>query len=153
MAGHCQENLSSIENKFSVLLLNCQSSGLIKAANLRCLDFLKSVYRSDHEVDGRSKFPFLAFRYAATAAYEDTSGYDSHCQTAPTPQKLVRHAYSEVTNTLLDGKTRGELSLVHFVPKLIEPLRLCRKRTRQILEGTQIAPKLKSNSLDVYKRS
>ena len=52
---------------------------------------------------------------------------------------------------LLDGKTRGEL--VHFVPKLIEPLRLCRKRTRQTLEGTQVASKLKSNSLDVYKRS
>ena len=52
---------------------------------------------------------------------------------------------------LLDGKTRGEL--VHFVPKLIEPLRLCRKRTRHTLEGTQVASKMKSNSLDVYKRS
>jgi hypothetical protein len=52
---------------------------------------------------------------------------------------------------LLDGKARGEL--VHFVPKLIEPLRLCRKRTRQTLEGTQVASKLKPNSLDVYKRS
>jgi hypothetical protein len=51
---------------------------------------------------------------------------------------------------LLDGKTRGELK--HFVPKLIEPLRLCKKRTRQTLEGTQVAPKVRPNSLDVYKR-
>jgi len=51
---------------------------------------------------------------------------------------------------LLDGKTRGELK--NFVPKLIEPLRLCKKRTRQTLEGTQIASKVRSNSLDVYKR-
>ena len=51
---------------------------------------------------------------------------------------------------LLDGKTRGELK--HFVPKLIEPLRLCKKRTRQTLEGTQVAPKVRPNSLGVYKR-
>ena len=51
---------------------------------------------------------------------------------------------------LLDGKTRGELK--HFVPKLIEPLRLCKKRTRHTLEGTQVASKVRSNSLDVYKR-
>ena len=51
---------------------------------------------------------------------------------------------------LLDGKTRGELK--NFVPKLIKPLRLCKKRTRQVLEGTQVAPMIRSNSLDVYKR-
>ena len=37
---------------------------------------------------------------------------------------------------VLDGKTRGELKNV--VPKLIGPLRLCKKRTRQTLEETQI---------------
>jgi len=51
---------------------------------------------------------------------------------------------------LLDGKCRGELN--EFVPKLIEPLRLCKKRTRNSLEGVQIAPKAKAKSLDVYKR-
>ena len=51
---------------------------------------------------------------------------------------------------LLDGKARGELK--NFVPRLIEPLRLCKKRTRQVLEGTQVAPMIRSNSLDVYKR-
>ena len=50
---------------------------------------------------------------------------------------------------LLDGKTGGELK--RFVPELIE-LRLCKKRTRQTFEGTQIALKLRSNSLDVYRR-
>ena len=39
---------------------------------------------------------------------------------------------------LLDGKARGELK--NFVPRLIEPLRLCKKRTRQVLEGTQVIP-------------
>ena len=52
---------------------------------------------------------------------------------------------------LLDGRGRGELN--NFTPKLTEPLRLCRKRTRQTLEGTQVARKVKSSSLDVYKRS
>ena len=51
---------------------------------------------------------------------------------------------------LLDGKARGELK--NFVPRLIEPLRLCKNRTRQVLEGTQVAPMIRSNSLDVYKR-
>ena len=46
---------------------------------------------------------------------------------------------------LLDGKCRGELN--EFVPKLIEPLRLCKKRTRNSLEGVQIAPKAKAKSL------
>ena len=66
--------------------------GLIKAAklNLRSLDFLNSVIRSDHEVDGRNELdPFLrlAFRPAATAAYDDTSGYDSRCHAAPSLAK------------------------------------------------------------------
>ena len=39
---------------------------------------------------------------------------------------------------LLDGKARGDLK--NFVPRLIEPLRLCKKRTRQVLEGTQVIP-------------
>ena len=52
---------------------------------------------------------------------------------------------------LLDGRGRGELN--NFTPKLTEPLRLCRKRTRQTLEGIQVARKVKSSSLDVYKRS
>ena len=45
-------------------------------------------------------FPFLAFRHAATAAYGDTSGYDSRCQgyVAPTLAKAGQ-PYSEVTNT------------------------------------------------------
>ena len=36
--------------------------------------------------------------------------------------------------------------------KLIEPLRLCKKRTRNSLEGVQVASKAKAKSLDVYKR-
>ena len=43
-------------------------------------------------------------------------------------------------------------SLSTLFPKLIEPLRLCKKRTRHTLEGTQVASKVRSNSLDVYKR-
>ena len=48
---------------------------------------------------------------------------------------------------------RGRCELNNFVPKLTEPLRLCKKRTRHTLEGTQIARKTKASSLDVYKRS
>ena len=51
---------------------------------------------------------------------------------------------------LLDGKCRGELN--GFVPKLIEPLRLCKKRTRNSLEGLQVASKVRAKSLDVYRR-
>ena len=54
---------------------------------------------------------------------------------------------------LLDGKTRGELK--NFVPKLIEPLIKALQKKDGLakhLEGTQIAPKVRSNSHDVYKR-
>ena len=36
---------------------------------------------------------------------------------------------------LLHGKARGELK--NFIPIVTEPLRLCKKRTRQRLEGTR----------------
>ena len=52
---------------------------------------------------------------------------------------------------LLDGRGRGELN--QFTPALTEPLKLCRKRTRQTLEGIQIVKKVKTSSLDVYRRS
>jgi len=52
---------------------------------------------------------------------------------------------------LLDGKARGELK--NFIPIVTEPLRLCKKRTRQSLEGTQILPTVRAKSLDVYKKS
>ena len=51
---------------------------------------------------------------------------------------------------MLDGRARGELAT--FKPTLCEPLRLCKKRTRQSLEGTQVVQKVRSKSLDVYKR-
>ena len=52
---------------------------------------------------------------------------------------------------LLDGKARGELK--NFIPIVTEPLRLCKKRTRQCLEGTQILPTVRAKSLNVYRRS
>ena len=52
---------------------------------------------------------------------------------------------------LLDGQGRGELN--QFNPALTEPLKLCRERTRQTLEGIQIVKKVKTSSLDVYRRS
>ena len=52
---------------------------------------------------------------------------------------------------LLDGKARGVLK--NFIPVVTEPLRLCKKRTRQCLEGTQILPTVRAKSLDVYRRS
>ena len=51
---------------------------------------------------------------------------------------------------LLDGNARGELK--KFIPRLIEPMRLCKKRTRQSLEGIQIESKVRTKSLDVYRR-
>ena len=51
---------------------------------------------------------------------------------------------------MLDGRARGELAT--FKPTLCEPLRLCKKRTRQSLEGTQVVQKVRPKSLDVYKR-
>ena len=51
---------------------------------------------------------------------------------------------------LLDGGARGELK--NFIPRLIEPMRLCKKRTRQSLEGIQIESKVRPKSLDVYRR-
>jgi hypothetical protein len=51
---------------------------------------------------------------------------------------------------MLDRQARGELQT--FKPTLCEPLRLCKKRTRNCLEGTQVKRKTNSKSLDVYKR-
>ena len=52
---------------------------------------------------------------------------------------------------MLDGKVQGELKC--FTPVLSEPLRLCKKRTRNSLEGIQVVSKVRARSLDVYKRS
>ena len=52
---------------------------------------------------------------------------------------------------MLNGDARGGLKA--FTPVLIEPERLCKKRTRQSLEGIQVASKVHTKSLDVYKRS
>ena len=51
---------------------------------------------------------------------------------------------------MLDGRARGELAT--FKPILSEPLRLCKKRTRQSLEGIQVVQKVRPKSLDVYRR-
>ena len=53
-----------------------------------------------------------------------------------------------------DGKVQGELKC--FTPVLSEPLsvlRLCKKRTRNSLEGIQVVSKVRARSLDVYRRS
>ena len=47
---------------------------------------------------------------------------------------------------MLDGKVQGELKC--FTPVLSEPLRLCKKRTRNSLEGVQVVSKV-----DVYRLS
>ena len=39
-----------------------------------------------------------------------------------------------------------------FTPVLSEPLRLCKKRTRNSLEGVQVVSKVRASSLDVYRR-
>ena len=52
---------------------------------------------------------------------------------------------------MLDGKVQGELKC--FTPVLSEPLRLCKKRTRNSLEGIQVVSKVRACSLDVYRRS
>jgi len=52
---------------------------------------------------------------------------------------------------MLNGDTRGELKT--FTPVLMEPMRLCKKRTRQSLEGIQVVSKVRTKSLDVYRRS
>ena len=52
---------------------------------------------------------------------------------------------------MLNGDTRGELKT--FTPVLMEPMRLCKKQTRQSLEGIQVVSKVRTKSLDVYKRS
>ena len=45
---------------------------------------------------------------------------------------------------LIAGRGRGELN--NFIPKLIEPTRLCKKRTRHTLGGTQIVRKTLESS-------
>ena len=52
---------------------------------------------------------------------------------------------------MLNGDARGELKT--FTPVLMEPMRLCKKRTRQSLEGIQVVSKVRTKSLDVYRRS
>ena len=49
---------------------------------------------------------------------------------------------------LPDGGARGELK--NFIPIVTEPLRLCKRRTRQSLEGTQILSTIRAKSLDVH---
>ena len=50
----------------------------------------------------------------------------------------------------MGGKPRGELKI--FVPKVVEPLKLTRKRTRQTLEGSHIKTCVNSKSLDTSRR-
>ena len=38
------------------------------------------------------------------------------------------------------------------VPELYEPLQLTRKGTRQVLDGKQLKSRVKTNSLDAYRR-
>jgi hypothetical protein len=51
---------------------------------------------------------------------------------------------------LMSGKARGELN--NFVPKVIEPLKLTRKRTRNTLEGNHIKAYTNSRSLETSNR-
>jgi hypothetical protein len=69
-----------------------------------------------------------------------------------TPLQARREAAAmSLALKLLDGQGRGELK--QFTPVLTEPLRLCKKRTRHSLEGIQIVKRIRSSSLDVYRRS
>ena len=71
-------------------MITCRVNWL-KAANHAMLQILKSVVRSESRGRTTDRFPriciFLRFAMLATAAYEDTSGYDSRCQAAPTLAK------------------------------------------------------------------
>jgi hypothetical protein len=51
---------------------------------------------------------------------------------------------------LMSGGARGELN--NFIPKVIEPLKLTRKRTRHTLEGSHIKTHTNSGSLETSKR-
>ena len=51
---------------------------------------------------------------------------------------------------LMGGQPRGVLK--DFIPKVIEPLKLTRKRTRHTLKGTHIKTTIKSKSLETSKR-
>ena len=62
----------------------------------------------------------------------------------------VMHKILQAVHKMIDGRARGELK--DFKPTLTEPLRLCKKRTRNSLEGIQVVRKVNSKSLDVYKR-
>ena len=50
---------------------------------------------------------------------------------------------------LMNGDARGVLK--QHVPELYEPLRLTKKRTRQVLDGKQLKSRVRTNSLDVYR--
>jgi hypothetical protein len=51
---------------------------------------------------------------------------------------------------LMGGRPRGVLK--DFIPKVVEPLKLTRKRTRHTLKGTHIETTSKSKSLETSKR-
>ena len=51
---------------------------------------------------------------------------------------------------LMNEDARGILK--QHVPELYEPLRLTKKRTRQVLDGKQLKSRVRTNSLDVYRR-
>ena len=51
---------------------------------------------------------------------------------------------------LMNGDARGVLK--QHVPELHEPLRLTKKRTRQVLDGKQLTSRVRTNSLVVYRR-
>ena len=73
------------------------------------------------------------------------------CFTVTPLQARRETAAMSLALKLLDSQGRGEL--MHFTPVLTEPFRRCKKRTRQSIEGIQIARRIKSSSLDVYRRS
>ena len=50
---------------------------------------------------------------------------------------------------MLDGKVQGELKC--FTPVLSEPLRLCKKRTRNSLEGIQVVSRVRVYHLRVHE--
>ena len=45
-----------------------------------------------------------------------------------------------------------EAFLKQHVPELHEPLRLTKERTKQVLDGKQLKSRVRTNSLDVYRR-
>ena len=116
------ENLKMIYTMFIRSIMEYQSTAWMGAAQSH-LSKLDRIQHRAEVIGGFTVEPLQARRDAAAVAF---------------------------ALKLLDGNARGELK--NYIPRLIEPLRLCKKRTRQSLEGIQIASKVRTKCLDVYRR-